>query len=65
VHTEIPWNLIAPLLAIYLILAVMGLTSLYKADSTRGPKWMWAIVILFVSVIGPVAYFVIGRKETS
>ncbi|MDR0266982.1 PLD nuclease N-terminal domain-containing protein [Paenibacillus sp.] len=64
-HTEIPWNLIAPLLAIYLILAVMGLTSLYKADSTRGPKWMWAIVILFVSVIGPVAYFVIGRKETS
>ncbi|BFH60997.1 MULTISPECIES: PLD nuclease N-terminal domain-containing protein [Paenibacillus] len=64
-HTEIPWNLIAPLLVIHLILAVVGLISLYKAESTRGPKWMWVIVILLGNLIGTVAYFVVGRKETS
>ncbi|MWV46811.1 transcriptional regulator [Paenibacillus sp. HJL G12] len=63
--TDIPWNLIAPLIVIQLILAVVGLISLYKAASTRGPKWLWVIIILCGNLLGSVAYFVIGRKDAS
>ncbi|WP_136608345.1 PLD nuclease N-terminal domain-containing protein [Paenibacillus dokdonensis] len=64
-NTDIPWNLLAPLIFIQLILSVVGLISLYKAESTRGPKWLWVIIILCGSLLGSVAYFVVGRKDVS
>ncbi|MGN7359952.1 PLDc N-terminal domain-containing protein [Paenibacillus sp. SAF-054] len=64
-NTDIPWNLIAPLIVIQLILAVVGFISLYKTEATRGPKWIWAIIILCGNLLGSVAYFVIGRKDVS
>ncbi len=33
------------------------------ADQVRGPKWRWALVI-GVNWIGPIAYFVRGRRRT-
>ncbi|MEC0241668.1 PLD nuclease N-terminal domain-containing protein [Paenibacillus dokdonensis] len=64
-NTDILWNLIAPLIVIQLILAVVGLISLYKAESTWGPKWLWVIIILCGNLLGSVAYFVVGRKDVS
>ena len=32
-----------------------------KADEVRGPRAMWA-ALAFIDVIGPIAYFTIGRK---
>jgi hypothetical protein len=57
--------LIAPLIGLQLILAVIGLISLYKAEATRGPKWLWVIIIVCGNILGSVAYFVIGRKDAS
>jgi hypothetical protein len=62
-NLTVNWNIIAPILVIQLILLTTAFISLYKTSATRGPKWMWILIILFVSIIGPVLYFVIGRKD--
>jgi hypothetical protein len=36
---------------------------LVRREQTRGPKWVWALVIVLVNYIGPIIYFVAGRKE--
>jgi hypothetical protein len=55
--------LLIPILIIQLILVVAALMDLYKQPATRGPKWVWALVIPFIQIIGPVLYFAVGRKE--
>jgi len=55
--------LLIPLLLIQLGLMVFTLLDLIKRQKTRGPKWVWVIVILFVNLIGPILYFVLGREE--
>lgn len=64
-HIEINWNLIWPLIALQVILMMFALTSLFKADpgTIRGSKVMWAVIIIFVSMFGSIAYFVAGRKD--
>ncbi|KWX80478.1 PLD nuclease N-terminal domain-containing protein [Paenibacillus jilunlii] len=60
---EIKWGLIGPLLALQALLAVIGLISLGKAERTRGPKWLWVIILIFGNLLGSVAYFTVGRKD--
>ena len=61
---SINWALIAPLLGVQFILAVVALIDLARIHATKGPKWVWALVILFVSMIGPIVYFIFGRKSS-
>ncbi|WP_068672147.1 PLD nuclease N-terminal domain-containing protein [Oceanobacillus sp. Castelsardo] len=61
--TELNWALIAPLIGLQLILMIFALVNWAKQDETNGPKWMWIPIIVFVSMIGPVAYFIFGRKN--
>jgi len=35
-----------------------------RPDQVKGPRWAWATVS-FVNFIGPVAYFVFGRRKAS
>jgi hypothetical protein len=39
--------------------------DLVKREKTRGPKWLWALIILFVNLLGPIIYFVFGRQDES
>ena len=55
--------LIAPLFIIQLILMVVALIDLKKIHATNGPKWMWVLIVLFVSTLGPIIYFIAGRKQ--
>jgi hypothetical protein len=55
--------LLIPVLIIQLILLIVALLDLRKQAVTRGPKWMWALIIIFVNIIGPILYFVLARKE--
>ncbi len=55
--------LLIPLLILQLILMIAALVDLARREQTRGPKWVWALVILFVNIIGPILYFVAGRQE--
>lgn len=60
---DIPWGAIAPILVIQLILMLTALISCIREERTNGPKWLWIILILFLSLIGPVLYFVVGRRN--
>lgn len=60
---SINWGLIAPLLIIQLILLIVSLVDLVRIEKTNGPKWLWVLIILFVNIIGPILYFVIGRRN--
>jgi hypothetical protein len=52
-----------PVLIIQLGLMISALVDLVRREKTRGPKWVWALVIIFVNYIGPIIYFVAGRQE--
>ena len=54
---------LVPVLIIQLVLLVTALVDLIRRSHTRGPKWVWALVILFVNIIGPIVYFIFGRVE--
>lgn len=60
---EINWAIIMPLLVIQAILIVIAGIDWIRSDRTNGPKWMWLFIILLISVIGPVLYFIIGRRQ--
>jgi len=53
-----------PVIVIQLGLLVFALLDLLKRERTRGPKWMWIIIIIFVNIFGPVAYLLFGREES-
>jgi hypothetical protein len=55
--------LLIPLLVIQLILMAAALIDIARREKTRGPKWVWVLVSIFVSTIGPILYFVLGREE--
>lgn len=55
--------LLIPLVVVQLALLVIALIDLNKQVETRGPKWMWVLIIIFVNTIGPIVYFFFGRKE--
>ncbi len=52
-----------PLVLLQLILMVVALVDLARREKTRGPKWMWAIIIVLGELIGPILYLLVGRVE--
>ncbi|MBM7096258.1 MULTISPECIES: PLD nuclease N-terminal domain-containing protein [Alteribacter] len=59
---SINWTLVTPILVIQLILMTAALIDCIKKDKVNGPKWLWVLVIIFANMIGPVLYFIFGRK---
>ncbi|MFP7300557.1 PLD nuclease N-terminal domain-containing protein [Neobacillus niacini] len=57
------WGLLLPLFIIQLILLVVSLVDLSRIEKTNGPKLLWVLIIIFVNIIGPILYFVIGRRN--
>ena len=55
--------LLIPLFLIQLTLMTVALIDLSKREKTKGPKWMWILIVVFVNMIGPIVYFVVGREE--
>jgi phospholipase D-like protein len=58
--------LLIPIVVIQLGLMIAALVDLER-DERRvrgGSKLVWAVVIVFVNILGPLLYFVAGREET-
>ncbi|WP_226035348.1 PLD nuclease N-terminal domain-containing protein [Aquibacillus saliphilus] len=55
--------ILAPIIIIEAILAIVALVAWFKTDETNGPKWMWLLLIIFIGVIGPILFFIIGRRQ--
>jgi uncharacterized Tic20 family protein len=56
---------LVPLVVIQLGLLIWALYDLTRPDRRvkGGSKVVWALVIIFVNLIGPVVYFLVGREE--
>jgi len=55
--------LVIPLILIQLGLMIVALLDLVRREHTRGPKWVWAVIIIFGELIGPLVYFLFGRSD--
>ena len=56
-------QLLLPVLILQITLMITALISLVKQEHTKGPKWLWGLLIVGVNIIGPILYFVFGRRE--
>jgi hypothetical protein len=58
--------LLAPIVIIQFGLMVAALYDLEKSERQvrGGSKLAWALIIVFVNVLGPMIYFVSGRVES-
>lgn len=61
--SSVPWMLVLPVLIIQLLLVIVAMIDLVRVKYTNGPKWMWAIIIILINIIGPVIYFIVGRRN--
>lgn len=61
---SINWAILAPVIVIEFILLVIALVDLSRVKETNGPKIMWVFIILFIEILGPILYFVIGRRQS-
>ena len=63
--TEQILALLAPIVIIELGLLIVALHDLEQEDRhvRGGSKLVWALVIVFVNVVGPIIYLVAGREE--
>ncbi|MFX3632680.1 MAG: PLD nuclease N-terminal domain-containing protein [Candidatus Pristimantibacillus sp.] len=55
--------ILAPVMIIQLILIVTALIACARAEHTTGPKWMWVLLIIFIQILGPVMFFIVGRRK--
>jgi ABC-2 type transport system ATP-binding protein len=57
--------LLIPLVVVQLGLLVLAIVDLLRQDRRvrGGSKGVWAVIILFVSLLGPILYFLVGRED--
>lgn len=55
---------ILPVIILNILLAVIALVHVLRHKNYRcGNRALWIVVVLFIQIIGPILYFVIGRGE--
>ncbi len=61
------WALLIPLALLELLLLVFALVDVIRREPARvrGNKLVWILIILFISTLGPICYFILGRKEAT
>jgi hypothetical protein len=58
------WLLIAPLAVLQLGLMIFALLDWARRPRTRYlHRWVWLPIIVVFGLVGPVAYFFLGREE--
>jgi hypothetical protein len=57
--------LLVPIIVIQLGLMIAALVDLERSERRvrGGSKLVWALVIVFVNIVGPILYFVAGRED--
>lgn len=52
-----------PIIIIQLSLMIFCLFKLSKDIVKFLPKWLWALIIIFGELLGPIAYLIFGREK--
>lgn len=55
--------MLSPLLLIQFGLSVYCLVKIFKEGVENLNKWAWIAICLFINLIGPVTFLIIGRKK--
>jgi len=55
--------LLVPVIVLEFGLMIAALVDLIRREKTKGPKWVWVLVIVLVNLFGPIIYFLVGREE--
>ena len=55
--------LLIPIVLLQLGLLAAALIDILKREKTKGPKWVWIIVVVCINLFGPIVYFLFGREE--
>ena len=48
---------------VILVLDILAIVNLVKSSKPTGQKILWALLIIFLPVIGLILYFLLGRKS--
>ena len=56
-------KLLAPIILLEVVLDVFCLYRLTRDRVKYLPKWAWALIIIFIQLIGAIAYLLIGRER--
>ncbi|MFD2672522.1 PLD nuclease N-terminal domain-containing protein [Marinicrinis sediminis] len=59
--TGIELTSIAPFLIGLIALYLIALIDIFRTEQTRGPKWMWMLLIVLIPAFGAIVYFVAGK----
>jgi hypothetical protein len=58
----LPW--VIPLVVLELALLVIAVVDIVRREYvTGGNKVVWLVVVIIVNFIGPIIYFIFGRRE--
>ena len=52
-----------PLMIVEYGLMIYALVQLFRNEAAYLPKWGWALIIIFINIIGPVVFLLVGRKK--
>lgn len=56
--------ILIPVIIIDLVFIITALIHVIKHPNYRfGNKAIWIIIVLFISIIGPILYFAVGRGD--
>lgn len=56
--------LLLPVIILNLILVITALIHIIKHPNYKiGNKAIWILLVLFISIIGPILYFTLGRGD--
>jgi len=42
---------------------IVALVDLSRHEKTKGPKWVWILIIVLGELIGPIIYLIFGRED--
>ncbi|QHW33125.1 transcriptional regulator [Paenibacillus rhizovicinus] len=57
-------SILVPLGIVELVLMITAIVACVRAERTRGPKWLWILIIIVFNLIGSIVFFVAGRKSS-
>ncbi|WP_407272955.1 PLDc N-terminal domain-containing protein [Radiobacillus sp. PE A8.2] len=55
---------LAPIFIIEFLLFIVALIAWIRTPETKGPRWMWLLIIIFIQIVGPILFLILGRRQT-
>ncbi|MBU4314499.1 MAG: PLDc N-terminal domain-containing protein [Actinobacteria bacterium] len=52
-----------PIIIIQYGLMIFALVQLFRNEAAYLPKWGWALIIIFINIIGSIVFLLVGRKK--